>query len=325
MPKLVWDKVGNRRYETGLDRGVLYLPDGSAVPWNGLTAVIENFSKEVTPVYYDGMKINDLVVLGDFSASMKALTYPDEFLELEGLASDRCGIFYTEQPPQVFGLCYRTLIDDDVPSQNQAYKLHIVYNVTAVPSERSYETRSATVTPVLFEWDIVAVPEEIPGFRPTASLVIDSRDVDPLMLQDIEEKLYGGTEADASLVSMLDLVTYINSWYRVKIIDNGDGTWTAITNKPGFISWGTDELVTLTGVNAVYLNDTTFVIDDTNQLCDVPTIEIIDNGDGTWTAVTNRDDLIVVVGDDGEFEIRNANMEDIDLEKYEISDTVAEG
>ncbi len=80
MPRLVWDKIGDRFYETGLDKGVLYLSDGSAVPWNGLTSVVENTGKESTPVYYDGTKVNDIIVLGDFSASMRAFTYPEEFV-----------------------------------------------------------------------------------------------------------------------------------------------------------------------------------------------------------------------------------------------------
>ncbi len=107
---MVWDRVGDRVYETGLDKGVLYLPDGSAVPWNGLTAIIEQFNKESSSVYYDGMKISDLVVLGEFAASMKAVTYPDEFVELEGLGSPRGGLFFGDQRPQTFGLCYRTQI-----------------------------------------------------------------------------------------------------------------------------------------------------------------------------------------------------------------------
>ncbi len=102
MPGLVWDQVGDRVYETGLDKGVLYLPDGSAVPWNGLTSIIEKFDKESSPIYYDGMKIADLVVLGDFSASMKAVTYPDEFVELEGLVSPKRGTVFGDQRPQTF-------------------------------------------------------------------------------------------------------------------------------------------------------------------------------------------------------------------------------
>ena len=136
MPILEWDKVGERYYETGIDRGVLYMPDGSAVPWNGLTSVIEHFDKSTSPVYYDGMKISDLVSLGDFSATMKAVTYPEEFVEIEGSAKLRNGLFVGDQPPQTFCLCYRTKIGNDVDGVDSGYKIHLIYNLTAIPSDK---------------------------------------------------------------------------------------------------------------------------------------------------------------------------------------------
>ena len=135
MPRLVWDKLGDRVYESGLDKGVLYLPDGSAVPWNGLTSVIEHFNQELSPVYYEGMKVADLVVLGDFTATIGAITYPDEFTEIEGAVEIRRGTFFGNQEPQVFGLCYRSEIGNDLEGESAGYKLHLLYNVTAVPKD----------------------------------------------------------------------------------------------------------------------------------------------------------------------------------------------
>lgn len=320
MPKLVWDKVGERIYETGLDRGVLYLPDGSAVPWNGLTAVVESFDKESSPVYYDGSKINDLIVLGDFNASMKAVTYPDEFVEIEGMAKRRRGLYYADQPGKTFGLCYRVLVGNDLEGEAVGYKLHILYNVTATPNDKTYASLSDSPSLVEFEWNITAVPEEIEGFRPTAHIVLDSRDLDPWLLEDIEDKLYGSTAAEASLIPMQDLITFIDEWFRVKIVDNGDGTWTATSLRDSFIHFGADGWFEIVGVNAVYLDDDTFVINDTIDIAEVPAIKINDNNNGTWTATTSHDNLIEVVGD-GLVEIRNANVEYLNATTYRISDT----
>jgi len=321
MPSLIWDRVGTRVYETGLDRGVLYLPDGSAVPWNGLTSVIEKFDKDSSPVYYDGMKINDLVVLGDFSASMKAVTYPDEFTELEGLGKRRRGLFYGDQPPQSFGLCYRTQVGNDLEGDVSGYKIHIIYNVTAFPSDKTYASLTADPSLVEFEWRITAVPEEVPGFRPTAHVILDSRDFDPWLLEELEAMLYGDTASIAALIPMPALITYINDWYRVKIIDHGDGTWSAISDRDGFISIDVaTSLFTIVQINAVYLDDVTYQISDTVDVADVPEIHILDNGDGTWTATTGQDNLIVMISAT-EFEIRNANADFLNSELYRITDT----
>lgn len=320
MATLAWDKVGSRVYETGLDRGVLYLPDGSAIPWNGLTSIIESFDKEVSPVYYDGMKINDLIVLGDFAATMKAVTYPEEFVELESLATSRRGIFFDDQPPQMFGLCYRTKIGNDLEGDEAGYKIHLIYNVIAVPNEKTYATTSVDPSLVEFEWNISAVPEEVPGFRPTAHIVIDSRSVDPWLLEDLEQMLYGSSHADAALIPMPDLVNYINTWYRLKIIDNGDGTWTAISKRDSQIVIGFEDMVTIFEANAVYLDEDTYEISDTFDLSDVPQIKFVNNGDGSWTASTDQDGLFTI-NSDGSFVINNANAVYVTPEWYRVDDT----
>jgi hypothetical protein len=322
MPVLVWDEVGERHYETGLDRGVLYLPDGSAVPWNGLTSVIEAFDKETAKVYYDGMKISDFISLGDFKADLKAVTYPDEFVEFDGFSEVKTGIFYADQRPKTFGLCYRTQIGNDLVGDVSGYKIHLIYNVVAVPKEKTYATLTADPSLVEFEWEISAIPEEVPGFAPTAHLIIDTTKVDPWLLEEIEEILYGNTLAIASLIPMQDLIELISNWFRVKIIDNGDGTWTAEAERDGFI-FVTGSYFEIIGVNAVYLDDVTFIISDTDSVRDVPQIKINDNKNGTWTATSDHSALIVEV-DPGEVEIRNANIDVINSTTYRISDTTAE-
>lgn len=323
MPVLTWDKVGDRTYETGLDKGVLYLPDGSAVPWNGLTSVIEKFDKETSPVYFEGMKINDLVTLGDFAATMKAVTYPDEFVEIEGLDPVRCGLFYADQQPKPFGLCYRTQIGNDLEGDVTGYKIHILYNVTAIPSDKTYATRSADPSIVEFEWSITAVPEDIPGFRPTAHLIIDTSKIDPWLLEELEAMFYGTSIANASLIPMPDLVAFISGWFRIQIVDHGDGTWSAVTRRDGFISFGPDEFFEIIHANAIYLDENTYQLSDTVDHCDIPQIRITDFGNGLWTADTDQDNLIVV-NEDGTFEIHNANVVYLDEDTYEISNTEEE-
>lgn len=268
MSALVWDLSGTRVYETGIDRGVLYLPDGSAVAWNGLTSITEEFDRESNPVYYDGMKIMDLVELGDFSGSIKAMTYPDEFEAIEGMRSSRPGMMFGDQPPQTFGLCYRTTIGNDLTSA-LGYKLHILYNVTAIPKDKEYVTLSDSPELIEFEWEISAVPEEVTGFRPTAHMVINSVDFDPWLLAEVEAMLYGTDDAPPSLVSMQDLVSYINAWYRIKIIDHGDGTWTADSKDDSLISVLPDNSFTITQANAVYSDADTFTISDTDDITEV--------------------------------------------------------
>lgn len=322
MPVLIWDKVGDRTYETGLDKGVLYLPDGSAVPWNGLTSVIEHFDKEVTPVYYDGMKINNLIVLGDFKASMKAVTYPEEFVEVEGLASVRTGMFFGDQRPQSFGLCYRTQIGNDLEGDAVGYKIHIIYNVTAIPSDKTYASVTSDPALVEFEWTITGVPEEVPGFRPTSHLVIDSRTIDPWLLEDLELMLYGNVAADAALLPMASLVEYLTNWYRIRVVDNGDGTWTATSLRDGFIFVDEDGLFTIVDANAAFLDEETYLLSSTTDVADIPELKIVDNGDGTWSAITDQDNLIVLL-EDNKFEIRNANADFLTSELYRITDTTA--
>lgn len=323
MPKLVWDKIEDRVYESGLDQGVLYLPNGSAVAWSGLTSVVEHSSSEVTPVYFDGRKINDLVVPGDFSATMKAITYPDEFSEFEGIGELRNGVFVGDQKPKPFDLGYRTRVGNAAEGDSANFKLNLIYNVTAIPSDKSYATLGQDPSLVEFEWNLTAIPEEIPGFLPTAHLVFDSRELDPWLLEELEAMFYGTTAAIPSLLPMLDLVDYVSTWYRVKITDNGDGTWTATTQRDGFITIlnAVEGTFKIEHVNAVYVDEDEFIISDTTDVAQVPQIRIIDNGDGSWIAETEHDNVIVMTGPDT-FEIRNAEAVYLTPDEFLISDTI---
>lgn len=201
MAKLVWDKVGQRLYEAGLDRGVLYKEDSSGVAWNGLTSIDENLDNITSdPKYFDGVKYLDEPAVGDYSATLTAFTYPDEFLEYEGVESLGDGLFVGDQRPKQFGLTYRTRVGNDIEGTDHGYKIHILYNLTAVPSPSAFETIGDVVTPRDFSWELNAVPELVPGFRPTAHFILDSRFLPGDILEVIEDILYGTEGSEGAAV-----------------------------------------------------------------------------------------------------------------------------
>lgn len=320
MPRLQWDKIGEKVFESGLDRGVLYLSNGNAVPWNGLTSVIEKIGRESEPIFYDGVKVGENISLGVFSATLAAFTYPDALDELTGNTKIRSGVFLGDQSMKTFGLSYRTRVGNDVDGEEAGYKIHIIYNVTAIPSDTEYASISDEIEPVAFEWELSAIPIELDGFRGAAHITIKTKDLDPDLLTEIETILYGSGAADASLIPMDQLVAQINDWFRLKITDNGDGTWTASTTYDGYIYLLVDDEFRIDNANAIFINDHAYILSDTKDIEDVAAIKIIDNGDGTWTATTSYEGLIIVTGDT--FEIRNATVEVIDADSYILSDTL---
>lgn len=263
MSILAWDNVGEKQYETGIDKGVLYLADGSAVPWNGLVSVVEHIDRTTTPIYYDGRKVSDITEAGSFSASMKAVTYPDEFIEFEGSLMLMPGVYIADQEAKRFNLSYRTRIGNDLNGSNVGYKIHVLYNLIAIPSDKTFLTETANAQFTEFEWKISAVPEDIPGFRPTAHIVINSLEFNPLFLAELELILYGDSSTPAKLIPLSALITRIRESHLVTITDNGDGTWSASSVVAGYVNLTTIDTFELDNVNVVYPNINTFNISDT--------------------------------------------------------------
>ena len=197
MAKLVWDQTGERLYETGVDRGVLYplSSEGKYTPgvaWNGLTAVTESPSgAENTDLYADNIKYLSMRSAEIFGATVEAYTYPDEFAECDGSAQLVEGVTIGQQNRKVFGLCYRTLVGNDVDGQDHGYKLHLIYGATASPSERGYATVNDSPEAITFSWELATTPVNVTDFKPTASITIDSTKADPTCLAALEEILYG--------------------------------------------------------------------------------------------------------------------------------------
>lgn len=259
MAVLVWDDPGVRFYENGVDHGVLYIPDGPVVPWNGLTSVVERSGKVASSVYYDGIKVSQPVLVGEFQATMKAITYPDEFLDCEGIVEVREGVLLNDQPLKPFSLSYRSRIRNDTDADG--YKIHIIYNAIATPKDKAYETNSETPDAMEFEWDIVSIPEEIPGYRPTSHITIDTLDLDPDLLIIVEELLYGSSEVDPELPTLPALVELLEGWAILSVMSFGDGTWSATTPLDDIITVE-DDVFTIDVPTADYIDAESYNISD---------------------------------------------------------------
>jgi len=260
MAALVWDKVGDRSYETGVSKGVLYQEDRTGIPWNGLTSIDESSDNSTEPVYFDGSKFNDIVTLGDYTANMKAFTYPEEFLHYEGTVQDQSGFYIQNQPPSQFGLSYQTKVGDDVVGVDAGYKIHILYNLTAVPSSRSFQTIGDQLDPLEFEWTITSIPEELENFHPTAHVFLDSRKINPYLLLDVEEILYGTETTDPYLPSLKTLSTFIRNWNRFMISFGSNGIWIADAKDEGIITMLDDTTFQITSDTAEFIDADTYTI-----------------------------------------------------------------
>ncbi len=201
MPALTWDAIGERFYETGVDHGVLYIPDVSGVyatgvSWNGLVSVTESPSgAEPTALYADNIKYLNLFSAEEFAATLEAFTYPDEFAQFDGLAVPEVGVAVGQQPRKSFGLSYRTRIGNDLEAEQHGYRLHLVYGCQACPSEMAYSTINDSPEAITFSWEIATTPAPVTGYQPTSLITIDSRVADPTNLAALETALYGATLA----------------------------------------------------------------------------------------------------------------------------------
>ncbi len=195
MPRIIWDNIGEKFYETGTDHGVLY-PGANyskGVPWNGLTGVTESPSgAEPQPQYADNIKYLNIISAEDFGITIEAFTYPEEFAICDGSAAIADGVIIGQQERKPFGFSYRTMIGNDVDGQSHGYKLHMIYNCLASPSDKAYTTINESPEAITFSWEVTTTPIPVTGYKPSAQLVIDSTKVtDPTKLTALEAILYG--------------------------------------------------------------------------------------------------------------------------------------
>ena len=205
MARLVWDQTGQKTYETGVKQGVLYPQgEGGAYPkgyaWNGLTGVTESPSgAESNPLYADDIKYLNLISAEEFGATIEAYTYPDEFAECDGSAEIAPGVTIGQQARKTFGMAYKTTFGNDVDGNEHGYKLHLIYGALATPSEKAYATINDSPEAITFSWEVTTTPVAVEGFKPTASLTIDSTKVAKDKLTALEDILFGKDSVEARL------------------------------------------------------------------------------------------------------------------------------
>lgn len=265
MTALVWDQTGERTFQTGVDRGVLFLHDGTVAVWNGLTGVEEDTSAELKEFHLDGVKYLQNLIPGDFSGKLKAFTYPDEFDSVNGIGSVSPGLDYHDQPSKSFNMSYRTRLGDDLAGVEHGYKIHILYNVLAAADAYTFDTADDSgAAPVEFVWSLTGTPENLENFRPTCHVSIDSVKTPPELLQVLEDTLYGTDVSSPRLPTIQELAEYFGYVGALIIIDHGDGTWSAIDESDTYITMLDGTTFQIDNADATYLDATTYEISSTN-------------------------------------------------------------
>lgn len=249
MTKLAWDQTGERTYETGVDHGVLYIPDDEGVyadgyAWNGLTTVTESpAGAEATAQYADNIKYLNLLSAETFGGTIEAFTYPDEFGQCDGTAEPEPGLTLGQQGRRSFGLAYRTLLGNDIVGTEFAYKLHLIYGATAAPSEKAYATVNDSPSAIAFSWAVSTIPTPVEGYKPTSTMTLNSSKVDATALAALELILYGTTGVDPRLPLPDEVIALFA------------GTITTVTpTAPTFVS-GTHTITIPTVAGVEYRND----------------------------------------------------------------------
>jgi hypothetical protein len=255
MTKIQWAAVGDRRYEAGVDRGVFYPQSGPGLAWNGLLNISE---KETSPdaqaVYSDGLKYQRSSYADEFSATVQAFTYPDEFDDYNGVLGE-----YTAQNRRLFAFSYRTLVGDDVTGLTRGYRIHLVYNALVAPSDIDRKSMTNVADPDTFSWDVSTLPVTIEGARASAHLVIDSTIANAEALEAIENALYGTALTAPYIPSPDEVVQIFMDHAELKIVLYPDGTWTA-TGPEHIVSYINPTTFKITSPSAVYLDEDTYQV-----------------------------------------------------------------
>jgi hypothetical protein len=278
MTALTWDQVGERLYETGVDHGVLYIPNGSGVydtgvAWNGLTAVTESPSgAEASPQYADNIKYLNLVSAEEFGGTIEAYTYPDEFGQCDGTAAPSDGVLLGQQGRKTFGLCYRTRLGNDLDGVDYGYKLHLIYGALAAPSEKAYSTINDSPEAITFSWEIATTPVLVDGYKPTSVIVVDSSVVDATSLGDLEEILYGSVGVDPRLPLPDEVITlFAGTITVVRLVGANAPTYdsgTHVVTLPNVtgVTWKVNGVTATSGAqSAMTTGETSYITAEANE------------------------------------------------------------
>lgn len=224
---LEWGKVGERTYEQGVDRVVVYLDDGTAVPWSGVVSITESKNVNASAVYFDGNKVNSIVETNSYSASISAITYPDEVSILEGNERINHGIYLTNQYARPFSMSYRTGVGDDINGMFSNYKIHILFGLMLTPANKDYVSINNEPSVMTFEWDISSIPPEVGNYRPTSHITLDENQMPEALKDAIYLSLYGDGTNPPEFSTVEDLIDQILAYSFWNIVDNNDGTFDA--------------------------------------------------------------------------------------------------
>lgn len=217
MSKLVWDPVGQKFYETGVSQVALYLQDDkgeypNGVAWNGVTAFNDKPSgAEPSPFYADNIKYFNIMSAEDYGAGIEAFYYPDEFKKCDGSEEIAPGVYAGQQARKTFGLAIKTILGNDAKGNDYSYKLHLVYGALAAPTERNYATVNESTEPMTMSWDITTTPVAVPGFKPTAHLIIEKTEANAANVAKLEEILYGTADKEPRLPLPTEVITLMKT------------------------------------------------------------------------------------------------------------------
>lgn len=215
MTSLVWDSLGEHIYQSGVRHGVLYLQDGTVAVWNGLTSVEEASSSELKSFYLDGVKYLEYLTPNDFSGTLKAITYPDELDLVTGLVEVAPGLSYHDQLLRSFNLSYETRVGNDQDPE-LGYKIHLLYNILANPSNNAFDTHGSSITPIEFSWGLSGVPVILTGHRPTSHISVDSRKVTTDSMNELKGILYGDIYDDPRFPTIGEVTSIFSNQRSVK-------------------------------------------------------------------------------------------------------------
>ena len=217
MPELIWDQSGNHIYETGVKQGVLYprisnVRYSTGIAWNGLVSVTENTSgAEATAIYADDIKYLSLLSAEEMGITIEAYSCPDGFAPCNGFAEIATGVMAGQQPRKAFGMCYKTIVGNDIKNNENGYKLHLIYGAMAAPTEKGYATINDSPEAITFSWEVTTTPISVNGRKPSASVVIDSTKISDYRLKVLEDCLYGTGETNPTLPSISELIRLLSN------------------------------------------------------------------------------------------------------------------
>jgi len=246
---ITWDDPTRRYYQHGLDHGVLYIGTAAGIPWNGLISVDEGGEGSMEMLYRDGVVYLADAEPGDHVASVTSMMYPDSFGACIGIPKVTDGLYVDNQKPQRFSMSYRTLIGSGSAGDMFGYQIHLIYNCMATIKQRKRNTIGKDTAPVSFEFDIACTPVKLPGYRPTAHIIIDTRSLSPSVLAELEAIIYGTASTAPRMPDPQELFDLMNFGDAITVTDHGDGTFTVEGSSENVIEDGPWDII-LNNINA---------------------------------------------------------------------------